>query len=592
MVIHSTTPDFLPAKIWSTKVDKATDQRTPACLLWDFAIQLIFVLMLYLQGLTNTNLLLTMSDSDSDIDQLHRSNHARHPPKCLCNAIQSSDEDSRHPSTRKPTTAGNTNINNNTPAPSALLNSSSANLTRHEHFKTHYKTLERTPEEVLAKQMNYWTLPVYTHFQAPPAINTAGSDVHYIFFCKITLDNSEKDNNAPNDEDPLAAEVEASDTLAVDDVVAGAELDGCPNPLGVPDAALGQMAITKLRQLTIKIFWSPTLSEDLKEQCNKTELLNGSLKPRPALDHLVIKEAHNQLRNAQLSQFKISQEEWLVLEQLSPMLNIIMYTTKQILHCDVPLVHEVIPYIDSVSSYFDTVIDNMALLPAVQHAALRGLVMMNKYYSKTDEIIVYRIAMILHPAYKTLYFKDARWEEEWISTAVSVAQKEWLENYKEKGQLLVSSTLSTEDISEPHHDCFAEACRHFASMNQKAQPTITNAFEEWILAAPIATQLATSDPIAYWLGMKKAAQMALDYLTVPATSTDVERAFSRGGLTVSKLCHSLTDKSTHCSSVLGSWAKIPGFNPFDSIVEKFKEKSQRMQKKQKTTDKILDLDSD
>jgi hypothetical protein len=70
-----------------------------------------------------------------------------------------------------------------------------------------------------------------------------------------------------------------------------------------------------------------------------------------------------------------------------------MYATKQILCCDVSLVHKVIPYIDSVSSYFDTVIDNMALLPAVQHAALRGLLMMNKYDSKTDEAIVYRIAM-------------------------------------------------------------------------------------------------------------------------------------------------------------------------------------------------------
>jgi hypothetical protein len=57
-------------------------------------------------------------------------------------------------------------------------------------------------------------------------------------------------------------------------------------------------------------------------------------------------------------------------------------------------------------------------------------------------------------------------------------------------------------------------------MNQKARPTTTNAYEEWISAAPIATQLATSDPIAYWLGMKKAGhpllQMALDYLTVPS----------------------------------------------------------------------------
>ena len=111
-------------------------------------------------------------------------------------------------------------------------------------------------------------------------------------------------------------------------------------------------------------------------------------------------------------------------------------------------------------------------------------------------------------------------------------------------------------------------------MNQKAQPTTTDAFEKWILAAPIATQLAISNSIAYWLEMKKAhhplLQMALDYLTVPsmcvcispsgllidatftATSTDVEHAFLHGELTVFKLHHSLTNKSTHFLFVLGS----------------------------------------
>ena len=80
--------------------------------------------------------------------------------------------------------------------------------------------------------------------------------------------------------------------------------------------------------------------------------------------------------------------------------------------------------------------------------------------------------------------------------------------------------------------------------------------------------------------------------TFTATFTDVERAFLHGGLTVSKLRHSLTDKSTCCSFVLGSWAELPGFVPFESIVEKFKEKSQRMWKKQNTINKIIDLDSD
>jgi hypothetical protein len=86
--------------------------------------------------------------------------------------------------TREPTTAGKTNIDNNTPAPSASLNSSTANLTRWEHFETRYKTLDRTPEGVLTRQMNYWTSPVYAHFQTAPTINTSGSDVCYIFVCK------------------------------------------------------------------------------------------------------------------------------------------------------------------------------------------------------------------------------------------------------------------------------------------------------------------------------------------------------------------------------------------------------------------------
>ena len=79
------------------------------------------------------------------------------------------------------------------------------------------------------------------------------------------------------------------------------------------------------------------------------------------------------------------------------------------------------------------------------------------------------------------------------------------------------------------------------------------------------------DIITYWSNAKSSghplAQMALDFLSVPgmsvccssglvglyisATSTDVERAFSQGGLTVSKLRHSLSDKSTLCFSVLG-----------------------------------------
>jgi hypothetical protein len=82
---------------------------------------------------------------------------------------------------------------------------------------------------------------------------------------------------------------------------------------------------------------------------------------------------------------------------------------------------------------------------------------------------------------------------------------------------------------------------------------------------------------------------------VTATSTDVERAFSRGGLTVSKMRHSLSDESTRAASVLGSWCNLPEAILMSDIIEKFKEKSKRGKKKEVETtdaDDVIEVDSD
>jgi len=62
-----------------------------------------------------------------------------------------------------------------------------------------------------------------------------------------------------------------------------------------------------------------------------------------------------------------------------------------------------------------------------------------------------------------------------------------------------------------------------------------------------------------------------------ASSCDVERGFSRGGLTVSKLRHALSDQSTCTETVLHSWHEFPGLIPEDNIIQVFKEKSRHPQ---------------
>ena len=105
-----------------------------------------------------------------------------------------------------------------------------------------------------------------------------------------------------------------------------------------------------------------------------------------------------------------------------------------------------------------------------------------------------------------------------------------------------------------------------------------------------------SNGLQYWAAMAASghpmAPMAKNFLSIPgtyqstysiihfitrytATSTDVECAFSRSGLTVSKMRHSLSDESTRAASVLGAWSDLAGAVPREEIMEIFKDKGRR-----------------
>jgi hypothetical protein len=74
-----------------------------------------------------------------------------------------------------------------------------------------------------------------------------------------------------------------------------------------------------------------------------------------------------------------------------------MYATKEVSKSKVPLIHKMIPLIDGLTSYFDKVIDDDTLHPAVRHSAMRGLMILNKYYSCTDDSVASCIAMSTSP---------------------------------------------------------------------------------------------------------------------------------------------------------------------------------------------------
>ncbi|TFK81776.1 hATC-domain-containing protein [Polyporus arcularius HHB13444] len=68
------------------------------------------------------------------------------------------------------------------------------------------------------------------------------------------------------------------------------------------------------------------------------------------------------------------------------------------------------------------------------------------------------------------------------------------------------------------------------------------------------------DPIQWWIDRAaiypNLSRMALDYLSIPATSVDVERVFSRGRLLLSHIRNRLSAQSTRALLCLGAWSDL------------------------------------
>jgi hypothetical protein len=150
----------------------------------------------------------------------------------------------------------------------------------------------------------------------------------------------------------------------------------------------------------------------------------------------------------------------------------------------------------------------------------------------------------------------------------------------------------------------------FSSLDDFGTDDLSDELEEYLNTPTISTR--SLDPLMWWhaIGESPLAPMALDFLSAPgrlcysfpgcnsnlivsqlASSCDVERGFSRGGLTVSKLRHSLSDESTRAATVLHAWSEIPGLIPEADIIQVFKDKCRRLNGKEQDEDHIM-VDSD
>ncbi|KDQ05968.1 hypothetical protein BOTBODRAFT_91492, partial [Botryobasidium botryosum FD-172 SS1] len=146
-----------------------------------------------------------------------------------------------------------------------------------------------------------------------------------------------------------------------------------------------------------KIRYSGPLKESLREQCklrdidfhipernvatrwNSTVVMMNSIATlRDAADNLCAREPA-------LRKFKLTDEEWTIIEQLRPVLNS-CHSLSCVVSPPYIILHlQIIPLIDNLHAWLVEVADTSTLHKTVRHAAQRGIAVMDKYYSLTDE---------------------------------------------------------------------------------------------------------------------------------------------------------------------------------------------------------------
>ncbi|THU92365.1 hypothetical protein K435DRAFT_605097, partial [Dendrothele bispora CBS 962.96] len=140
------------------------------------------------------------------------------------------------------------------------------------------------------------------------------------------------------------------------------------------------------------------------------------------------------------------------------------------------------------------------------------------------------------------YFHKENWPKEWEDAARRIVFEHWEEYY--------APLIETCNSSKKHDDfdlVSNDLGDDFSDVENFGRSSFENVLEAYLNKPTISDE----DPIKFWSsrldppGTKVSprgalARMGLDFCSTPATSTDVERLFSHGGLQVTKRRHNLS----------------------------------------------------
>jgi hypothetical protein len=179
----------------------------------------------------------------------------------------------------------------------------------------------------------------------------------------------------------------------------------------------------------------------------------------------------------------------------------------------------------------------------------------------------------LDPRFKVQYFRDEEWLEEWIKTAKNITRDVYNDDYR---------SPTTPDLPGSLEKLAAPSAEWSSLLRMGRTKAASQVRDELATFWASPCEPLDIDPLQFWHGAlisrpeSRLARMAIDFISAPASSADVERAFSRGALTVTHRRHALSDTSTRNAIVVGTWLKDTNIVPKDALIEHFQNKSSRL----------------
>ncbi|KAA1092751.1 hypothetical protein PGT21_050043 [Puccinia graminis f. sp. tritici] len=248
----------------------------------------------------------------------------------------------------------------------------------------------------------------------------------------------------------------------------------------------------------------------------------------------------------------------------------------------------VVVFIDQITEHLSTVISQKEFPPALRNACRAGVKITNKYYTLTDCSPLYRIAKILHPSFKDQYFKVAGWSQEWIDEAIGLTRELWVSKYKPQEDTSARPEVTK---AKPQTGFISQLG---AALAARANNSPSDPIDNWLAGDIFLDQFNPVNAVEWWLKQKTRGNgyvglldMALDILSCPATSVDVERAFSFGRCYVTARRHQLSGVSVSRGMTVAFYSKNGKILP--GVLNRFNEgiKDANLLKKKRKVKEIL-----